>query len=381
MKIALVHDELIRRGGAEQVTLLMHKAFPGAPIYTTCYNSATTYSEFKDCDIRTSWLNRFIKDEKNLKRFFFPFSFWSMRSLNLNEFDVVFMSTTTYGKFIKPNKNALVVSFTHYPFRLAWFPESYNQVKESSGLKKTLFGLLVKTLREMDYKAAQRIDFHITNTPKIKTILENCYQTTNAVSVIPASIVCDNFIVKEFPSEDFYLLVSRFEPYKKVDLVIEAFNELPDKRLIVVGKGSQKDYCRKIAGPNVEFKEGISTEELKELYANCKAFLFPQEEDYGLTPIEANASGRPVIAYGKGGVTYTTIPYDGDSKRCTAIYFDEQNKEKLIQAIQLCEQLEFNPHFIRKHAEQFDEKVFIEKIRNFVFEKYKEHVDKTTKHS
>ena len=97
--------------------------------------------------------------------------------------------------------------------------------------------------------------------------------------------------------------------YEVITLVIEAFNKLPDKKLIVVGKGSQKEYCKGIAKQNIEFKEGISGEEIKELYANCKAFIFPQEEDYGLTPIEANASGRPVIAYGKGGVTYTTIPF------------------------------------------------------------------------
>jgi glycosyltransferase involved in cell wall biosynthesis len=370
MKIAIVHDELVRRGGAEQVTLLMHKAFPNAPIYTSCYNSGNTYAEFKGCNIKTSWLNRFIKDEKNLKRFFFPFSFWAMRSMNLKEFDVVFMSTTTYGKFIRPDKNALVVSFTHYPFRLAWFPASYDQVKKSTGIKKILYRLLVKTLRKMDFKAAQRIDFHITNTPKIKEILEHCYQTPREVSVIPASIVCDNFFVAQAPSEDFYLLVSRFEPYKKVDMVIEAFNKLPDKKLVIVGKGSQKEYCQKIAGQNIEFREGISTEEIRELYANCKAFLFPQEEDYGLTPIEANASGRPVIAYGKGGVTYTTIPYQGDPKKCTAIYFERQTRQDLIEAIKLSENLNFDPAFIRKHAEQFDESIFIDKIRSFINEKY-----------
>jgi glycosyltransferase involved in cell wall biosynthesis len=137
-----------------------------------------------------------------------------------------------------------------------------------------------------------------------------------------------------------------------------------------VGKGSQKEYCQKIAGQNIEFREGISTEEIRELYANCKAFLFPQEEDYGLTPIEANASGRPVIAYGKGGVTYTTIPYQGDPKKCTAIYFERQTRQDLIEAIKLSENLNFDPAFIRKHAEQFDESIFIDKIRSFINEKY-----------
>lgn len=372
MKIAIVHDELVRRGGAEQVTLLMHKAFPEAPIYTSCYNSENTYEEFKNGDIRTSWLNHFIRNEKNLKRFFYPFSFWAMKSLNLKSFDVIFISTTTYAKFIKPPQNSLVVAFCHYPFRLAWFPESYNQFTQSKGIKKWMFQRFISHLRKKDFQAAQCINWFITNTPRIKQIITDCYQAKNEVSVIPASIVCDNFYVEVHPFLDYYLLVSRFEPYKKIDLVIETFNQMPDKKLIIVGKGSQKEHCRRLAGPNIEFKEGLSMQEIADLYANCKAFIFPQEEDYGLTPIEANASGRPVIAYGKGGVTYTTVPYTTDSKKCTAIYFNDQTIEKLVEAIQLCEQLEFDPNFIRQYAEQFDEKVFIEKIKLFVKEKYME---------
>lgn len=367
MKIAIVHDELVRRGGAEQVTYLMHKAFPEAPIYTTCYNAENTYEEFKKCDIRTSWLNKYAKNEKQLKHLFFPFSFWAMQSLDLSAYDVIFMSTTTYGKFIKPNPNAKVFAFCHYPFRLAWFPESYDQVQQAKGLKKWLYNRLVKTIRKMDYKAAQRIDWFMTNTPKIKDIITTCYTPKNKVSVVPASIQCDNFHVAEKSTKDFYLVVSRFEPYKKVDLVIEAFNHMPDKKLVIVGKGSMKEYCMDIAKENIEFKEGISAEEIGWLYANCKAFIFPQKEDYGLTPIEANASGRPVIAFGEGGVTYTTIPYSGDSKRCTAIYFKNQSKEDIISSVKDCSQLEFDPNFIRNHAEQFDQKVFIDNIRTIIY--------------
>lgn len=373
MRIALAHDELLRRGGAEQVTLLMHKAFREAPIYTTCYNAESTYPEFKDCTIISSWLNKFIHNEKNLKRIFFPFSFWAMRSHKMKEYDVILLSTTTYGKFFKPRKNAIVVSFTHYPFRLAWFPESYSQYVQASELKKWLFNRLISIVKRWDYKAAQRIDWHITNTPKIKTIIKNCYTPRNKVTVIPASISCKNYFVENKPTADYYLVVSRFEPYKKVDIVIETFNQMADKNLIIVGRGSQKEYCMSIAKDNIEFKEGVSNEEIAKLYANCKALIFPQEEDYGLTPIEANASGRPVIAYGKGGVTQTTIPYSSDSKKCTAIYFAQQTIEDLTKAIEQCETLEFDSSFIRKHAEKFDEDVFITKIREFVIDKYEKN--------
>jgi len=370
MKIAIVHDELVRRGGAEQVTLRMHEAFPEAPIYTSCYNPKYTYDEYKNCDVRTSWLSHFVKNEKMLKRFFFPFSIWAMRGVNLTDYDVVLISTTTSAKFVKTSADSLFVAFCHYPFRLAWFPKSYSQVAESIGIKRWLYKFVVYILKRVDYKAAKKIDWFITNTQDISEVINDCYHPVNKIDVIPASIVCSNFYVAENPREDFYLVVSRFEPYKKLQIVIEAFNTMPDKKLVIVGRGSQKKQCQKLAKPNIEFKEGLSKEDIADLYANCKAFIFPQEEDFGLTPIEANASGRPVIAYGKGGVLHTTIPYNLDSKKATSLFFDEQTSEKIVEAIRFAEELEFDPQFIRNHAENFDEKKFVAAIRNYVLEKY-----------
>lgn len=373
-KIALVHDELVRRGGAEQVTLLMSKAFPDAPIYTSCYNINNTYIEFKDKDIRTSWLSNFVQSEKWLKRLFYPFSVWAMRSIDLRDYDIVFISTTNCAKYIKTSPKSFFVAFCHYPFRLAWFPESYQQVIESKGIKKILYNLIISRLKNIDYKAAKNIDLFLTNTPEIKEIIKNCYNPTNEVQVVPASITCANYYISKNPREDYYLVVSRVESYKKVDLVVEVFNKLPDRKLIIVGKGSQKAALQKISNSNIEFKEGISTEELTNLYANCKALIFPQKEDYGLTPIEANASGRPVIAYGKGGVLYTTIPFAGDSKKSTSVLFEEQTTESLIEAIKLAESVDFDPQFIRLHAERFDEDTFIEKLRKIIIEGYQNEI-------
>ena len=370
MKIAIVHDELVRRGGAEQVTLLMHRAFPEAPIYTSCYNPQNTYAEFENCDIKVSKLSRFAKDEDRLKKLFYPFGIWAMRNINLKQYDVVFISTTTGAKFVTTSSKSLFIAFCHYPFRLAWFPEQYEQVTKSEGLKKLLYRIVVSRLKRLDYKAASKIDWFITNTPHIKSLIENCYNPQNPIAVIPASIPCSNFHVEPNPTEDYYLLISRIESYKKVDIVIDAFNKMPNKRVIIVGKGSQKKDFIKVANSNIEFREGLSKEEIAQLYSNCKAFIFPQQEDYGLTPIEANASGRPVIAYGKGGVTYTTISYTTDSKKATAVYFEEQTSECLMKAIKLSETLDFDPNFIRKHAEQFDEQHFINSIQNFIKEKF-----------
>ncbi|NDV69018.1 glycosyltransferase [Dysgonomonas sp. 25] len=371
MKIAIVHDELVRRGGAEQATLRLHEAFPTAPIYTSCYNPQNTYDEFKKCDIRPSWFSKFVKDEKWLKRLFYPFSIWAMRSINLREYDVVLISTTNCAKYVNTNPENLFIAFCHYPFRLAWFPESYSEVVNSNGLKNRLYKFVINRLKKIDYNAAQNIDWFITNTPEISEKIKVCYNPRNEISVIKSSIPCSNFFVSDTPRLDYYLVISRIEYYKKVDLVVDAFLKMPDKKVIIVGTGSKKRELQAKATSNIEFREGLSKNEIADLYANCKAFIFPQEEDYGLTPLEANASGRPVIAYGKGGVTQTMIPYNGNNaKKCTAYFFYRQTSDCLIDGIKKMDMIDFDHTFIREHAETFDQDVFVNNIRKFVLEKY-----------
>jgi glycosyltransferase involved in cell wall biosynthesis len=370
MRIAIVHDELVRKGGAEQVTLLLHKAFPDAPVYTSVFNLKYTYPEFANCDIRTSWLQYFVRNEKWLKRLFFPWAILAMRNIYLKDYDVVLMSTTTSAKFVRTDKKVKIICFCHYPFRLAWFPESYSQYKNAGFVKKILFNTVINILKNLDYKASKKIDWFITNTNLIKQKLETCYHPLNEVSVIPASIPCKNFEVNVLSEKKYYLVVSRLEPYKKVDMVVSVFNELPGNyQLIIVGKGSQKNQLLSIAKHNIEFKENISSEEIKYLYTNCKALIFPQEEDYGLTPLEANASGRPVIAYARGGILDTQIPYSDNAKNATACFFYEQTELALKNAIIEFEKLNFDSSFIKKHAENFDEDKFINKIREFAIDK------------
>lgn len=370
MKIAIVHDELIRRGGAEQFTLIMHEAFPDAPIYTSSYNKKNTYDGFEKCDIRTSWLGYFAKNEKILKLLFFPFGIWAMRKINLSKYDVVFISTTTSAKFITTSPNTLVIAFCHFPFRLAWYPNSYTQVANSTGIMKSIYKTVIRKLKSIDFKAAQNINWFITNTNGIRDKILECYSPKNEITILPSSIRCINFYVADQPKKDFYLIVSRFEPYKKIDLAIAAFNQMPSRKLIIVGRGSEKEACIKMANSNIEFKEGLSSSEIAYLFSNCNALIFPQVEDYGLTPLEANASGRPVIAYEKGGVLDTMIPYKTDSSKATALFFQEQTSEHITAAVQKFEQLNFDSCFIRKHAEKFDEDVFINHVRQFVHDKY-----------
>jgi len=370
MKVAIVHDDLMRRGGAEQVVLSMLKAFPNADFYTLCYDPDNAYPEYRQYKVHTTWFQYVAKSANAMKYLFFPFGLWAMRSVHLKGYDVVVISTTFAAKYITIDPSAVIFNYTYTPFRLVWNPSSYTQYNNSKGLYRWLFDTVIKYLKKADTKAARKANYFIGMTDETAQRIKDAYQI-NEVKLITPDVKTRNFHISEKPKE-YYLLVSRLEFYKKVDLAIEAFNTLGLK-LIVVGNGTKADELKAIAKDNIEFKKGLSSDELAELYANCKAFIFPQHEDYGITPLEANASGRPVIAYGVGGVLTTMIPYTDDASKATAMFFDEQTPAALVDTVSKFEKLQFDPQFIRSHAEKFDENIFVSKFKNFVEEKYKEH--------
>ena len=357
----------MRRGGAEQVVRCFHQAFPDAPIYTMAYRAAHTYPDFQSCKINTSWYNGIAKNEKTLRRFFFPLGVLAMQQLKVEGFDVVLISSTYVAKYVKISPGTLVINYCHTPFRLVWYPESYTQYTQAGFLKKIAYGLVINILKKIDSKAAQKTDYYIANTNEVKERIKSIYGSRNEVSVIKPPVNCKKFHISE-GEKTHYLVVSRLESYKKIDLIIEAFNTL-GYPLIIVGKGSMESQLKKKAASNIAFYNALGSAELAELYANCKALLFPQKEDYGITPLEANAAGRPVIAYGKGGVLDTMIPYTGDALKATAFFFYEQSKEALLKAIKEFETLTFSADFIRSNAEKFDECSFISKIKDFVADK------------
>lgn len=365
MKIAIVQDELVRKGGAEQVVLSFHKAFPDAPIYTLSYNENATYPEFKECDVRTSWFGKIIKDDKNLKRFFFPFGVMAMKKIDLKGYDVVLQSTTHCAKYVNVDPKTTVITYCHTPFRLVYRPNSYESVKRSSLFKRMLYDTIISILKKIDQNAAKRTDWFLTNAAEVVPRIVEAYRPEKEVTVINPAVKQEDFYYSKSEKE-YFLVVSRFEPYKKVDLVVEVFNQMPEKKLIIVGSGSMESELRLKAKKNILFLSGLNKKGLADVYAECKALIFPQHEDYGITPLEANASGRPVIAFGKGGVLDTMIPYNGIDEQCTAVFFDEQNIMSLTGAIEKFEKISFNPDFILNHAKKFSEERFIREIRNFV---------------
>jgi len=364
MKVAIIHDDLMRRGGAEQVALSMMKAFPDADLYTLCYQPALTYPEFKNYSIKTSLYQHLVKTEKWMKWLFFPFGILSMKLLNVKGYDVVIISSTFCAKYASVDKNARIFIYTYTPFRLAWNPASYKEYNESKGLYRILLKAVIRCLQWIDKHEAQKGHYHIGMTKETAQRIRNAYGVTD-VTIIHPPVKSNNFYISDIEPKTYYLIVSRLEFYKKVDLAIEAFNEL-NLPLIIVGNGSKKKELTEMANNNIEFKSGLSAQELAGLYASCKAFVFPQYEDYGITPLEANASGRPVIAYSKGGVLETMIPYRDAHTGFSGIFFNEQTKESLIEAIRLFETLKIDSSFIQANALKFDETVFVNELLHVV---------------
>lgn len=366
MKIAIVHDDLMRKGGAEQVFLSMLRAFPSAEAYTLCYNPTLTYSEFKNFKINTSWFQGIAKTEKGMKTLFFPFGIWAMKSLDLSSFDVVLISTTFCGKYIKTKPGTAIITYCHTPFRLAWYPETYKFYKANK-LKQLSSKWMLHILKHIDKKYALKTHYFIANSKVISKRIEDCYTKLIPISIIHPPVRLDRFYVSE-GLKNYYLVVSRFQLYKKIDLVVDAFNEMPEKKLIIVGTGILERKIRSAAKKNIEFRGSVDSETLAYLYSNCKAFIFPQMEDFGITPLEANASGRPVIAFGAGGVLETMIPYTNETDKFSAVFFEQQTVEDLKQAVQKFEELEniVDPKFNVDNANRFCEPRFIKQIQEFI---------------
>ncbi|MFH0820278.1 MAG: glycosyltransferase [Candidatus Peregrinibacteria bacterium] len=356
MKIALVADWLTNYGGAESVVSAFHDLFPDAPIYTTIYRPGQMRELGDLKNVRTSWLNklpRFIKHQWLLGQM--PMA---VEMMNLDEYDVVLSSCHSVSKGIITKPSTLHISYCHTPMRYAW--ESWDLETRIKKFPRLLHGYIrhkMEAIRIWDYCASQRVDQYIANSTYTANQIQKYYERPSTVIYPP--VHTEKFKPTAHPANNFYLAVGRLIPYKKFDLIVAACNKLK-LPLKVVGTGPEYHKLRKLAGPTVEVLGGMSDEVLAQLYANCRALIFPQIEDAGIVPLEAMSAGRPVIALSRGGSLDTMI----DGK--TGVLFDEQTVTSLTDAIQRFEKKEFNPKFLREHAEKFDVKVFKKKILSYI---------------
>lgn len=364
MKIAIVHDFLNQYGGAEKVVEMMHEMYPDAPIYTSVYLPNRMPDCFKKMDIHTSFMQKLPGLAKHYKKYFllYPLAF---HSFDLSEYDLILSSSSSYAKGIKRQKKSLHICYCHTPARFIWRYDIYMQQEKVPYIVKKAIKFASKLfLKKWDLHSNLQVDHFIANSDYIKTRINSTYSRFSTVIYPPVSIEQCSLSNK---IDNYYFIVSRLNAYKKIDIAVEAFNQL-NLPLIIAGNGPHKKQLESMAKNNVRFIGRISDEDLLKHYQNCKAFIFPGEEDFGITPVEAQACGRPVIAYGKGGALETVI--DGE----TGIFFKEQTAESLIAALKRFDTIKntFDPQKIRKNAERFSSDIFKEKYQHFVNEKIEE---------
>lgn len=356
MKVALLHDYLNQAGGAERVLLALAALFPDAPIYTLVHDKKRLKG-FDQKDIRTSFLQKMPFSSSKI-RWYLPLMPTAVEQLDLSGYDLVISSSSALIKGVITHPNTLHICYCYTPTRYLWSDtHQYHKDIQEGKLVKYLLPYFLSKLRQWDHSAAQRVNHFIAQSNFIAQRIKNYYNRESSAIIYPPTDT-ENFYISANLG-NYYLLISRLKPYKKVALAIKAFNKL-NIPLKIIGVGEEQKRLKKIAKSNIEFLGGVSEEQKRKLLSECLALIHPQEEDYGLTPIEAMASGRPVIAYNAGGAKETVI----DNK--TGKFFSEQSWEALIDTVIKFKPQEYNPQEIKKHAEKFNSQIFYKKIKNFI---------------
>lgn len=360
MKTALVHDWLVGLGGAERVICSILEEYP-SPIYTLLkskkFLETHSLNRYK---IQTSFI-QLLPFPLSLYRNYLPLFPFAIERFNLRKYDLIISSSHAVAKGIKVFPHQLHICYCHTPIRYAWdLQDEY--LSQINPIKASFAKPILCYLRNWDKQTSDRVNYFIANSQYVAERIERHYHRKATVIYPP---VTTTFSEYQLPKQDFYITVSRLVPYKKIDLIVEAFNQMPEKKIYIIGEGPLKEELERIAKPNVKFLGFCKDSEVKKYLTQAKAFIFAAEEDFGIVAVEAQAAGTPVIAYGKGGVLETVIPYK------TGIFFDEQTVEKLKEAVKLSETMEFNPENLKFNAERFSENRFRQEIKKFIEEKWK----------
>ena len=354
-EVALAHDYFIQMGGAERVAEELHAIFPTSEMFTTVDRRRQFPPGLGKEKVRTSWMQRLPVNLKNHRNFFLLYPL-AIESFDLSAFDLIISSSSGYAKGVRKRKGAIHVNYCHTPMRWVWRYEDYAAREQFGCLKRKVLPFLLEGLKRWDLRAAEQPDLFIANSKIVAERIKQCYG--REATIIPPPIDVERFSIDE-PDEDFYLLLSRLNPYKRLDVAIEACKKL-DRPLVVIGDGAAREELEKIAGKQTRFLGRQPDEVVAQYAGRCRALIFPGEEDFGMTPLETNSAGRPIIAFRGGGATETVV----EGK--TGVFFNEQTPESLIGAIEEFESLSFDRLMLRRHAEKFDRKVFASRIREFV---------------
>ncbi|MBI4093235.1 MAG: glycosyltransferase [Candidatus Kerfeldbacteria bacterium] len=363
-RVALIHDHLGQDGGAERVLAILQEIYPDAPTYTMIHNPQRANPVFLKRDIRTSFLQRLPFGVRRYQ-WYLPWMPNAVERFDLSEYDLVISNSASFARGVLTLPRTLHIDYCHSPTRYLW-GDTHRYVDELPypRLLKVFIPFILTRIRQWDRLAADRVDVFFANSRNVQQRVQKYYRRDSIIMHPPVDTSDLNMAEKV---GDYYLIGGRLVAYKRYDLAIRAFNRL-GLRLKVFGSGPEEGRLRQLAKSNIEFLGRVNRAELMRLYRECLAFIQPQEEDFGITALEANASGRPVIAYAAGGALETVVPGK------TGLFFDDAEWESLADTIIRWRPEEFNSAAIRAHAEQFSVERFKQRFRLAVEKAWQHHL-------
>jgi glycosyltransferase involved in cell wall biosynthesis len=353
VKVALATDWLNQFGGGERVLMELCAMFPHAPIYTAVHEPRRLPAAMQHLDVRTSFLQR-IPFARKRHRPFLPLMPMAFEEFDLSEFDLVLTTSSACAKGVIVAPGAVHICYCFTPCRYVW--DLYHEYTRDLRARAIL-SPVAHWFRMWDQLSSQRVDHFIAISREVAGRIRRHYRREAEVIHPPGDV--ERFRPDGKEPDDFLLVVSRLVGYKRIDLAIEAANRLR-MRLVIVGDGPERARLESLAGPTVEFLGRREDEEIALLYARCRAFLFTGHEDFGIAPVEAQAAGRPVVAYGRGGALETVIP------GVTGVYFNTQSVDAVIAAVEELEETSWDPIRCRRNAERFAREVFVRRMREAV---------------
>ena len=377
MKVALVHDWLTGMRGGEKVLEVFCELFPDAHLYTLLHNKGSLSDIIEDMDIRTSFIQKLPFIRKKY-RHLLPIFPTAIERFDLRGYDLVLSSSHCVAKGVITGADTLHICYCFTPMRYIWDLYNLYFSKERAGIiTRVATSLVLNYLRKWDVASSKRVNKYVAISRYIAERIKKNYGRDSDLIYPPVDC---SYFKPGFTNEGFYLMVSPLAPNKRVDLAVEAFNTI-GLPLIVIGSGQEEKKLGGMAGKNIKLMGWQSDEVVREHYVNCKALIFPGVEDFGIVPLEAQACGKPVIAFGEGGALETIIPLDKEAGKrdeqlnnATGLFFYEQTAESLAQAVVRFEDVQgqFNEQAIRKNAESFDRVMFKDEFKKYIEKEYKE---------
>jgi glycosyltransferase involved in cell wall biosynthesis len=355
VKIAVVHDYFIQRGGAEKLAEAIYNMLPGADLFATVALESRMPESLRHVSVKTSWMQRLPLLEK-CYRFYFPLYPLAVSSLDLSDYDLVISSSSGYAKGVRANADAIHVCYCHAPMRWVWNFKSYSARESFGGTVRQILRVVLRALKAWDKGASRQPDHFIANSNVVAKRIARAYH--RHAEVIHPPIDVNRFAISH-EEGTHYIVLARLVSYKRIDLAVEAMTRL-GRKLFVIGEGPAAESLSAIAGPTVRFVGRASDEYVEEYVRTCRALIFPGEEDFGMAPLEVAAAGRPTIAFKRGGAEETVV--EGQ----TGVFFDEQTSDALVEAILRFEKMQWDPTTIRRHAENFSVPIFELNMRRFL---------------